>query len=560
MNFAIFCRKMLRAQSGNRSSAQRESGQAAIFVLLLIPTAIAATLLVFNTGQVTASKLRVQNAADAAAFSAMELQARQMNLDAYLNRAMLANEVAIGQAVSILSWSRYAKSVGNNIQPVFQALGAVPVVGGVLAAYGKAVKAASQAVYGTGTGYASVFLPVANGMDAAYAGAEQAFNLALGKIDIVDGPVQQTVKQLVEINAPGAEVIGYQATALKYWAERRNFVTTWGGKKDPNGSDPGGRARMASMINENARGQGFTVNRDHGTGVPLSLYIWPIVKIGTHKSGGGQLALDRNGNYVWSGADSLSTGAYRGDVCGRWFPHFCWKRIYDAPWAWGGAWSLPSLSSFKYYQSDPVRWNGWQDPTVNPQAAGNAKTVQMPSYRVYQDAWSRDSRGMNQVVSDYSGHFGPDRIAIPGIGRADTKEGRGIARYRDLTWNTRIGKDGDITDTAPKYIVLVSLPTTKRRDSVTALGISGDPTQGGQIPSLGWMGMRLDTKGAGKQGNEGVRAVAAAQVYFRRPDALWARPDGLDERANLFSPFWSTRLVDLSTAEKTAIIGISSGI
>jgi len=102
-------------------NAQRESGQAVIAAVLLIPAVIAGVLLVFNTGQVTASKLRVQNAADAAAFSAMELQARQMNLDAYLNRAMLTNQIAIGQAVSILSWSRYVGHVGENIDKPFAA-------------------------------------------------------------------------------------------------------------------------------------------------------------------------------------------------------------------------------------------------------------------------------------------------------------------------------------------------------------------------------------------------------------------------------------------------------
>ncbi|MCY0872091.1 MAG: pilus assembly protein TadG-related protein [Acidithiobacillus caldus] len=72
-----------------------ESGQAAIVAVLLIPAAIAGVLLVFNTGQVTANKLKVQNAADAAAYAAMDLQARQMNLDAYLNRAMLTINQAL---------------------------------------------------------------------------------------------------------------------------------------------------------------------------------------------------------------------------------------------------------------------------------------------------------------------------------------------------------------------------------------------------------------------------------------------------------------------------------
>ncbi|MFA7656371.1 pilus assembly protein TadG-related protein [Acidithiobacillus thiooxidans] len=168
-------------QKNNAAAAPRqESGQAAIFALLLIPTAIAAMLLVFNTGQLTANKLRVQNAADAAAFSAMELQARQMNIDAYLNRAMLANEVAIGQAVAILSWSRYAKRAGENIEDLTSKVRGVPYLGQAIAGAGEVIKASSLLVYGSGVAYTNSFMVVANTMDAAYSGAQQAFNLALG--------------------------------------------------------------------------------------------------------------------------------------------------------------------------------------------------------------------------------------------------------------------------------------------------------------------------------------------------------------------------------------------
>lgn len=566
MNYAKFFRMAQKLQPPVRSISRRESGQAALFALLLIPTAIVATLLVFNTGQITANKLRVQNAADAAAFSAMELQARQMNLDAYLNRAMLANEVAIGQAVSILSWSRYAYRAGDNIQEVLGKIKDVskfiPYVGSVIAsaiqAWQQVIKTSSKAVgdpnYGAGVLYAKAFLPLANNMDAAYAGAQQAFNLTLG-VSTPRGAVQETVNQMVDLNAPGAEVIAYPATALEYWAERRNFVTTWGGHANPKDGDPGGRTRMASMINQGM--QPFTANRDHGFGSPslldISLYV---AGIESHKYGGTQLAQGKDGNYIWSAADTVHTWVwYRryGIFGGK-------KTIYNKSWGWGGAWSLPrpaGPSEFVYYHSDLLRRQGWKDAYVEPQAID--KSVQWPSKPVYVGAWS-DQDGIDKVVRDDRDRVSTDTTIDPlGVGRGAIRQAqRGIAEYRDLAWKKRMDKQGDMADTAPKFIVLVSLPTKKVKDSVTALGISADPTDGGKKPSLGWMGMRLDTNGAGRGGNEGVRAAAAAQVYFRRPDALWPRGDGLDERANLFSPFWSTRLVDLSAAEKTSILAISS--
>lgn len=68
----------------------------------------------FNTGQVVTEKIRVTNAADAAAYSAGLVEARALNYDAYVNRAMVANEIAIAQAVSFNSWVHYAETLIYN--------------------------------------------------------------------------------------------------------------------------------------------------------------------------------------------------------------------------------------------------------------------------------------------------------------------------------------------------------------------------------------------------------------------------------------------------------------
>lgn len=96
---------------------------------------ITAGLLYFlvNTGQTVTEKMRVTNAADAAAYSAGVVEARALNITAYLNRAMVANEIVIAQMVSMASWLRYFATATDNIpgtmgditymlQPDFQAL------------------------------------------------------------------------------------------------------------------------------------------------------------------------------------------------------------------------------------------------------------------------------------------------------------------------------------------------------------------------------------------------------------------------------------------------------
>ncbi|MCE5420362.1 MAG: hypothetical protein JJ713_06205 [Acidithiobacillus sp.] len=555
-----------------------ESGQAAIVAVLLIPAAIAGVLLVFNTGQVTANKLKVQNAADAAAYAAMDLQARQMNLDAYLNRAMLTNQIAMGQAVSIVSWSRYVGHVGENIKYPFAIYKGIahlidiflPGVGSALAqgldGYQKLIEVAAKTAKISGEAYGT-YIGVGNLYDALYAGASQAFNLALGE-STPKGAVQQTVVQVVKLNAgPNARVLnydsvtGYATLIAPYWNARRNYVTDWGGNADAGGRDPGGRPRMASMIMEGSRD--FVKKRDHDVGFPLSFSFTtfglpPGVRAGTYKGGGSQLAMDASGNYVWSGADTISTGIDVRGFCGRIFPRPCWQNIYSQSWGWGGAWSEPALGTFNYYRSD-FRNRNWSYPYMDQNSAV-PKSLTSRAGVVYRNDWSRDGRGMNQVVRDYSGKLLTDSLPDFGVGRGAHNH-KGIARYRDLKWQTTdssgksVTRDQvDLTDTAPRYVVVVDLPRNNVRDSATALGISHDPDANN--PRLGWLNMHLETQGAGR--NPGVRAAAAAQVYFRRPAELWPRRiDGLDERANLFSPFWTVRLVDLTAQERALVLALN---
>lgn len=101
---------------------QRLSGQvlpAAVGLLLVIAGMF---YLMVNSGQSITEKMRVTNAADAAAYSAAVVEARALNYDAYLNRAMVANQLAIAQIISFSSWIKYfavaADTYGKNILQV----------------------------------------------------------------------------------------------------------------------------------------------------------------------------------------------------------------------------------------------------------------------------------------------------------------------------------------------------------------------------------------------------------------------------------------------------------
>ncbi|MEZ5513490.1 MAG: pilus assembly protein TadG-related protein [Steroidobacteraceae bacterium] len=106
----------------------REHGQALIMTLALSAALAAALLLVFNVGQLANAKHRLLASADAAAYSAAVWQARSLNYQAYLNRAVVANEAAIAQSVSLRSWSGYMNVTLDNINTVGQF---IPYVGQV---------------------------------------------------------------------------------------------------------------------------------------------------------------------------------------------------------------------------------------------------------------------------------------------------------------------------------------------------------------------------------------------------------------------------------------------
>ncbi len=126
LGWALPCEERGLVREARRAIPRRQrlAGQvlpAAVGLLLVIAGMF---YLMVNSGQSITEKMRVTNAADAAAYSAAVVEARALNYDAYLNRAMVANEIAIAQIISFSSWIKYfataADAYGSNISEVNQ--------------------------------------------------------------------------------------------------------------------------------------------------------------------------------------------------------------------------------------------------------------------------------------------------------------------------------------------------------------------------------------------------------------------------------------------------------
>lgn len=105
-----------RKMSGGRW--KRQGGQALIYGLFVLAGGLAALFFLFNAGQLTSEKTKLVNTADAVAYSAGVMHARALNYLAYTNRALIANEVAVAQAVSLVSWARYEEEHGKSTIPL----------------------------------------------------------------------------------------------------------------------------------------------------------------------------------------------------------------------------------------------------------------------------------------------------------------------------------------------------------------------------------------------------------------------------------------------------------
>ena len=127
--------------------------------------------------------MQLQNAADATAYSVSVLEARDLNYGAYMNRAMVGNEVAIGQMVSMYSWVKMLESEPAYLNAIASGLNAIPPpVGTALSAI---VKGFASYIRTTSRAAGRVVYPLSEkvviglkGLNQAYSFSQQAMHLA----------------------------------------------------------------------------------------------------------------------------------------------------------------------------------------------------------------------------------------------------------------------------------------------------------------------------------------------------------------------------------------------
>jgi hypothetical protein len=251
-------------------------GQALVVMLALLASMIGGLVLVLNAGQLVNDKIRLTNAADAAAYSAALWEARSLNYQAYLNRAIVANEVAIAQLVSLRSWSRYLDTLAGNASKVAQVIPPLAAPMRALAAGWDRVDAA------LGAG-----LPVIEGGLSRWNTAVLANAQAVAH---VQAPLAAAdlVTEVAHANEPRAQVA--RATQLLQARNGQRWLNNFTRRYERGGAD----LRRYTRLLMDSR-DGFSRGRSANLPEPL-----PLVSI---KRRGGT---DLLGEYSWRGMDTLS--------------------------------------------------------------------------------------------------------------------------------------------------------------------------------------------------------------------------------------------------------------
>lgn len=147
------------------TTRRRQKGQAIVWLLGTMAASAAVMLGVYTVGQLTVAKQKTVNAADAAALAGATVQARVLNLVAYNNRSIMANEVFLAQSLSLESWLDYAQRTGDNISIITNF---IPYVGPAIARVVKqAATLAGQARNGVGR-FIDFLIPTMEGIKRGF--------------------------------------------------------------------------------------------------------------------------------------------------------------------------------------------------------------------------------------------------------------------------------------------------------------------------------------------------------------------------------------------------------
>jgi hypothetical protein len=512
-----------------------QRGQALVFSLVTLGIIILTMVAMYSMGQQSINKMKLQNTADAAAYSAVLAEARDYNFAAYTNRAIVANQVAVAQTVGLTSWMR---NYGNTydgpsswIPQVLTSLGG-PIAKVMWDVPWKASKAVSKTLRSTFNTIGPLTAKVLDGLIDVLATAQTIYHYGtaltvaqtiglspaqvLSSFAGVDSSSLGVLKDLltfndayniIKLNDKDANISTTGvAAAIVHMAQWFTFTN----KKDPNTADKDGAKgdRMAQVTVDSL--DAFSKDRSTKGGGPgkvfpemmyltpstidptrfipyqngaLFMYLW-------HR-GGTELKNINNSKKTWSAMDG--TGFFGIAIF--------WISILGIP--------IPIPIPFPFI---PMGWGAAQ---AGPNAALN----------------TTDNFGTASGDA-YGKIFGN----VNTVGAAGIQKGKGAGATLDSRAGLRpyfdVKKDDKENLTGPPLILEIEKGDSKIPTSNNISGGQFTLTNGTQ--------------------SKFMRSMTKAEIYFARPPKMWVRGDKKTELGSLYNPYWQARLAPNSFLEQYA--------
>ena len=576
--------------------AQR--GQALVFVTIVMLVVMLALVTMYSMGQLTTEKMKLQNTADAAAYSSALAQARDYNFSAYVNRAMIANQVVIAQLVGLTSWARNYNDTFQTLTPqvewmaqgiVGRFMWSLPIRGLRPAArtFNRAKDTAApflvKGLYFLidGLGYAQSVYHYGTAMTVAQQlGAETKFITFIGSLAGFDttgiGSFITNLTSLgnnyniIKLNDPDAVL---STLGLAAWAYNTYQWFGFTNEKDP--TLPKGGSTASNKANDGANSQRFAkVTTSSMDGfydkrtLPWVPFPWPLPSVlidptfivGMPRvygftmllfhTGGTEL---RNNNKTWSAQD---TTAFFGLVTVPIYipPFGPFINIPIIPWI------IPPLGM----PAGGAAQAGVSSP-INP--ANNFNRDDPATYKAMSDAYGESFSGAAFPSFGLAARMQQPKGAGSTLGQLPSGTKGGLRKYRDVKdiGNVDDPNPGDNANTSsPPIIVEIEKPsnliatsaTGKLRigrsgstDATSYCGLTSSHRLGPAVTSVAATG-NLDV-GDGTASNC-MRALSKAEAYFSRPADIFGRGDGKTEYGSLYSPYWQARLLPNDLLEQAA--------
>ncbi|MES9993792.1 MAG: pilus assembly protein TadG-related protein [Candidatus Thiodiazotropha sp.] len=472
--------------------SKKETGQALPLGIAFLMSTILLGLVFFNTGQTASEKSRLINAADAAVYSGLIWQARALNYQAYTNRAMIANQVSIGQMVSLTSWTKYAYIVARNIDFVGNFF---PII----KPYTSMAESITETIDDVVVQIAEVFIPIVDGVNNVLSRSQQAIYMAsfIATPAIVREVVERNderynVNTTYSIIGMGENIVGW-----------RGFTTQY--------DDREGLLRKADVVNRSK--DEFTESRDLSPGdvipgAPNKLYLGNM-RVWVKKEGRTNLVIeegdegDDNLEFEWKGKDTLSfhIETFNCDPgCG-------WDHE-EIPLAWAAR-HVNGDFECEENEGSSILWIWFANDGCPRYMQENRRAEMMANMT------------LEELDAEYNG----------------------LRAYYDLSDLSSENRDPRLA-----LRIEVELPENNVRTASKIDGLGSDTVPSEELRSGIGAGM-FGTED--QMASDGMTTIASGELFFHPPDDYSPeRRRGRYEIASLFSPYWEVHLIDTPVERK----------